>query len=48
VPVWPARSVVVIGAVLVVASYAFHALRAVKVIVTGRDDAAAPAASTHL
>ncbi|MDO8875873.1 MAG: TRAP transporter small permease [Pseudolabrys sp.] len=44
VPVWPARTVVVIGAALVVVSYALHAARAIKVIVTGRDELAAAAA----
>ncbi len=49
VPVWPARTVVVIGAVLVVASYALHAAGAIKALITGRaDEVVAPAASTHL
>ncbi|MSO66644.1 MAG: TRAP transporter small permease [Pseudolabrys sp.] len=49
VPVWPARTVVVIGAVLVVASYALHAASAIKALITGRaDEVVAPAASTHL
>lgn len=43
VPVWPARSIVVIGAVLVVASYALHAATAIDVLISGRDrDAVAP------
>jgi len=49
VPVWPARSVVVLGAVLVVLSYAAQALSAVAALVSGRaDDAVAPSASSHL
>jgi TRAP-type C4-dicarboxylate transport system permease small subunit len=36
VPVWPARIVVVLGAVLVVASYALHAVRAIETLITGR------------
>jgi TRAP-type C4-dicarboxylate transport system permease small subunit len=49
VPVWPARSIVVLGAVLVVVSYAMHAVRAVSALVTGRvEDVVAPSASTHL
>ena len=49
VPVWPARTVVLIGAVLVVTSYAMIGLSAIRALVTGRDDdMAAPSASTHL
>jgi len=49
VPVWPARSIVVIGAVLVVASYALHAAGAIKALLTGRaDEVVAPPASTQL
>jgi TRAP-type C4-dicarboxylate transport system permease small subunit len=49
VPVWPARVIVVIGAVLVVASYALHAAGAIKALVTGRaEDVVAPASTTHL
>lgn len=49
VPVWPARAVVVIGAVLVVASYAMHGITAACSLISGRDDGVvAPAASTHL
>jgi TRAP-type C4-dicarboxylate transport system permease small subunit len=49
VPVWPARTVVVIGAVLVVASYAMHAARAISALISGRaEDVIAPSASTHL
>jgi len=49
VPVWPARTVVLIGAVLVVTSYAMIGLSAVRALVTGRDDdMVAPSASTHL
>jgi TRAP-type C4-dicarboxylate transport system permease small subunit len=42
VPVWPARIVVVLGATLVVASYALHAMRAIETLITGRG--AAPSA----
>jgi TRAP-type C4-dicarboxylate transport system permease small subunit len=49
VPVWPARVVVLLGAILVITSYALHGLRAVNVLITGRsDDVVAPSASTHL
>jgi TRAP-type C4-dicarboxylate transport system permease small subunit len=49
VPVWPARTVVLIGAVLVVTSYAMIGLSAVRALVSGReDDMVAPSASTHL
>jgi TRAP-type C4-dicarboxylate transport system permease small subunit len=39
VPVWPARIVVVLGATLVVASYALHAARAIETLITGRGTA---------
>ncbi len=49
VPVWPARSIVVLGAILVVVSYAMHAVHAASALVTGRaEDVVAPSASTHL
>jgi len=49
VPVWPARTVVVLGSILVVTSYALHGLRAINALITGRtEDVVAPAASTHL
>jgi TRAP-type C4-dicarboxylate transport system permease small subunit len=49
VPVWPARSIVVIGAVLVVVSYAMHAITAACALISGRDEGVvAPSASTHL
>lgn len=49
VPVWPARTVVIVGAVLVVASYLMHAVTAISAIVSGREeDVVAPSASTHL
>lgn len=49
VPVWPARTVVVLGAILVVTSYTLHGLRAINALITGRDaDIVAPSASTHL
>jgi TRAP-type C4-dicarboxylate transport system permease small subunit len=45
VPVWPARSLVVIGSALVVVSYALHAVAAIKALISGRraDDIAPPA-----
>jgi TRAP-type C4-dicarboxylate transport system permease small subunit len=49
VPVWPARAIVVIGSVLVVASYVLLAMSAVRVLLSGRaEDASIPAGSTHL
>jgi TRAP-type C4-dicarboxylate transport system permease small subunit len=44
VPVWPARSLVVIGSALVVVSYALHAATAVRALLSGRkaDDVAPP------
>jgi TRAP-type C4-dicarboxylate transport system permease small subunit len=36
VPAFPARTVVLIGAVLVVISYCFHGLHAVRALITGR------------
>jgi TRAP-type C4-dicarboxylate transport system permease small subunit len=39
VPVWPARIVVVLGATLVIASYALHAARAIETLITGRGTA---------
>jgi TRAP-type mannitol/chloroaromatic compound transport system permease small subunit len=48
VPVWPARTMVVIGAVLVVLSYAVQAVSALATLVSGRAGDAAPSASTHL
>jgi TRAP-type C4-dicarboxylate transport system permease small subunit len=48
VPVWPARSVVVIGAILVVASYAVHGVAAIKALISGRTEGViAPEASPH-
>jgi len=48
VPVWPARIVVLAGSFLVVVSYILHAARAFAVLVSGREDDAAPAApKTH-
>ena len=47
VPVWPARSVVIVGAVLVVASYALHAMRAIGVIVTGRTGVVVAPSAPH-
>jgi TRAP-type C4-dicarboxylate transport system permease small subunit len=49
VPAWPARVVVVAGAVLVVLSYALHAVTAVGALISGREeDVVATSASTHL
>lgn len=49
VPVWPARIVVLAGAVLVITSYVLHGLHAIVAFISGRDqDLVAPAASTHL
>lgn len=48
VPVWPARLVVVAGALLVVVSYALHAASAVQTLVTGRGEDDAPPASAHI
>lgn len=48
VPVWPARAIVVIGSVLVVVSYVMLAANAVATLISGRDDDAEPAGSTHL
>ena len=48
VPVWPARTVVVIGSVLVAASYALHGLRGIHALITGRTaDIVAPPATPH-
>jgi TRAP-type C4-dicarboxylate transport system permease small subunit len=48
VPVWPARTVVVIGSLLVVASYALHGLRGIHALITGRAaDIVAPPATPH-
>ncbi len=48
VPVWPARTVVVIGSLLVVASYALHGLRGIRALITGRTaDIVAPPATPH-
>ncbi|MFN3657716.1 MAG: TRAP transporter small permease subunit [Pseudolabrys sp.] len=48
VPVWPARTVVIAGALLVIASYALIGVGAIKVLVTGREADGAAAGSTHL
>jgi TRAP-type mannitol/chloroaromatic compound transport system permease small subunit len=49
VPVWPARSIVIIGAVLVIASYIMHAVTAVTTLISGRaEDVVTPSASAHL
>jgi TRAP-type C4-dicarboxylate transport system permease small subunit len=49
VPVWPARTIVVLGSILVVTSYVVQGLRAINALITGRDaDIVAPSASTHL
>jgi len=48
VPVWPARIAVLLGAILVVVSYALQAAHAACSLLTGKPDGAAPSASTHL
>lgn len=49
VPVWPARTIVVIGSALVVASYALHAVNATIALISGRaEGVVAPEASVHL
>ncbi|HET9717367.1 MAG TPA: TRAP transporter small permease [Pseudolabrys sp.] len=49
VPVWPARSIVVIGAILVVVSYFILALSAVGALISGRtEDIVVPSASPHV
>jgi TRAP-type C4-dicarboxylate transport system permease small subunit len=49
VPVWPARTVVVIGAILVVVSYAMHAISATIALISGQaEGVVAPEASIHL
>ena len=45
VPVWPARIVVLIGSILVIASYALHAARSISEIISGRVDT--PPTPTH-
>ncbi len=47
VPVWPARTIVLLGAVLVITSYVMLAINAAIVLFTGRDDGDVPAATTH-
>jgi C4-dicarboxylate transporter, DctQ subunit len=44
VPVWPARSIVLIGAALVVATYLLHAVSAAVTLATGRVAGELPAA----
>jgi TRAP-type C4-dicarboxylate transport system permease small subunit len=44
VPVWPARSVVLIGSVLVVLTYAMSAVGAARILVAGRREDDTPAA----
>jgi TRAP-type C4-dicarboxylate transport system permease small subunit len=50
VPVWPARIVVVAGALLVIVSYLLHGASALRALVSGRadDDVAPPPASAHI
>ena len=48
VPVWPARTVVIAGAILVVASYALIGASALAALISGKADDASPAPSTHL
>jgi TRAP-type C4-dicarboxylate transport system permease small subunit len=48
VPAWPARVIVIVGAVLVVVSYAMLAVQSATALISGRASDAAPASSTHL
>ena len=49
VPVWPARTIVVIGAILVVVSYAMHGITATVALISGRaEGVVAPETSIHL
>ncbi len=48
VPAWPARTIVLIGAALVIVSYVMHAVRAVGTLVTGRADDDIPSAPTPI
>jgi TRAP-type C4-dicarboxylate transport system permease small subunit len=47
VPVWPARIVVLIGSVLVIASYSLHALRATTALISGQAEHLAPTATNN-
>ena len=48
-PVWPARTIVVIGAILVVVSYAMHGITATVALISGRaEGVVAPETSIHL
>jgi TRAP-type C4-dicarboxylate transport system permease small subunit len=47
VPVWPARSIVLIGAALVVVTYLLHAVNAAWTLATGRTAGETPSAPTH-
>jgi TRAP-type C4-dicarboxylate transport system permease small subunit len=48
VPAWPARTIVLIGAALVVISYVMHGVRAAGILVTGRDEDEVPSVPTQI
>lgn len=48
VPVWPARVAVLVGAGLVVVSYALHGVHAACMFLSGKPAGGPPPASTHL
>ena len=48
VPAWPARTIVLIGAVLVVVSYVMHAIRAAGTLVTGHAHDDVPSVPTQI
>jgi TRAP-type mannitol/chloroaromatic compound transport system permease small subunit len=48
VPVWPARTVVILGALLVIASYALLGVSAVAILISGKAEDTTPTASTHV
>ena len=48
VPAWPARTIVLIGAALVVISYAMHAVRAAGILVSDRAEDEVPSVPTQI
>jgi TRAP-type C4-dicarboxylate transport system permease small subunit len=48
VPAWPARITVLIGSTLVIFSYVMHAIRAARILVTGRTEDNIPSAPSHI
>jgi len=49
VPAWPARVAVVVGSVLVIASYVLHGIGALRALISGRAEEVVPqSASTHI